>query len=194
MIAVEGTHASGKTTLVHALTSTLREHGINAACTGEPARSSPFIEDIVIHGRGGFDLAAEVDLFGAQLTTQLRAARHHTVLITDKTLFNVVAYARLLLPAADRPAVEAMTTLCMALAGWYDSVLYCSDIFDPRQPGDDFRVKVADRQRDVDQALCDLLRLAGSPLTEIPAALSTSDRVQWILTRLAEDGLLTALS
>ncbi len=41
----------------------------------EPARGSPFIEDVVVHAKGQFDLVTEVDLFAAQLSAQLRAAR-----------------------------------------------------------------------------------------------------------------------
>jgi thymidylate kinase len=93
VIAVEGTHASGKTTLVHALVSHYRERGVHVTCTEEPARTSPFMEDIVLRGLGTFDLAAELDAFAAMLTVQLRAARHHAVLIADKTTLNVVAYA-----------------------------------------------------------------------------------------------------
>ncbi|WP_433227551.1 hypothetical protein [Actinomadura formosensis] len=43
VIAVEGPHASGKTTLVHALTSHYREQGIHVTATGEAARHSPFM-------------------------------------------------------------------------------------------------------------------------------------------------------
>ena len=76
LVAIEGTHASGKTTLIHALVAHYRARGVLVDCTGEPARTSPLIEEIVIHGRGSFDLPTEVDLFAAQLTEQLRAARH----------------------------------------------------------------------------------------------------------------------
>ena len=54
MIAVEGTHASGKTTLTHALAAYYREQGIHVATVEEPARHSPFIEEIVVHGKGTF--------------------------------------------------------------------------------------------------------------------------------------------
>lgn len=94
LIAVEGTHASGKTTLVHALVAHYQAQGYLVGCSEEPARSSPFMEEIVIHGRGDFDLVAEVDLFGAQLSEQLRASRHLQLLICDKTVINVLAYAR----------------------------------------------------------------------------------------------------
>jgi thymidylate kinase len=51
VLAIEGTHASGKTTLAHALTAYYREHGIHVAVVEEPARHSPFIEEIVVHGK-----------------------------------------------------------------------------------------------------------------------------------------------
>ena len=106
MIAVEGTHASGKTTLTHALAAYYRERGIHVATVEEPARHSPFIEEIVVHGKGTFDLETEVDLFGAMLSAQLRAARQHTMIIADKTIANVMAYAWLVLqtPPGSREA------------------------------------------------------------------------------------------
>jgi len=193
VVAVEGTHASGKTTLVHALTSHLRERSVHTACTGEPARHSPFMEEIVIYGRGEFDLVAEFDLLGAQLTTQLRAARHQQLLVTDKTLANVVAYARLFLREADASAVDAMAGLCRAVAGMYDAVFYTSDVFDPRAGGDTFRARVADRQHEVDHALREACADAGLPLICVPTWLSTAQRVEWISAQLTERQLLPAL-
>jgi thymidylate kinase len=38
IVAVEGTHATGKTTLVHALTAHYRLRSVNVVCSGEPAR------------------------------------------------------------------------------------------------------------------------------------------------------------
>src|SRR6266436_1132310 len=85
VIAIEGTHASGKTTLTHALAAYYRERGIHVTTVEEPARHSPFIEEIVVHGKGAFDLETEVDLFAAQLSAQLRAAppAHHDRLRQD---------------------------------------------------------------------------------------------------------------
>ena len=118
VLAIEGTHASGKTTLTHALAAYYREQGIHVATVEEPARHSPFVEEIVVHGHGRFDLETEVDLFAAQLSAQLRAARQHTMIICDKTIANVLAYARIVLetPARSRAAVtlDAMDTFCRA--------------------------------------------------------------------------------
>ncbi|WP_067475245.1 AAA family ATPase [Actinomadura hibisca] len=184
VIAVEGTHASGKTTLVHALTSYYREHNVHVTCTDEPARSSPFMEEIVLHGNGTFDRAAELDAFGAQLTTHLRAARNQRLLITDKTLLNVVAYARLLLPPGDQRLVDAMQQLAAAAAPMYDAIFYTSDTYDPRQPGDRFRDKVADLQHAMDETLRQTAYETGLPLIEVPQGLTTCQRVAWISARL----------
>ncbi|WP_433145192.1 AAA family ATPase [Actinomadura nitritigenes] len=184
VIAVEGTHATGKTTLVHALTSHYRERGVHVTCTGEPARVSPFMEEIVLHGVGDFDVVAELDALGAQLTAQLRAARHHQLLICDKTLVNVVAYARMLLPPAARPVLEAMTHLCHATAPLYDVVLYTNDTFSPHQHGDRFRDKVASQQAELDELLRAELAAADLKPIVIPSGLSTSRRVEWTATTL----------
>ena len=121
VLAIEGTHASGKTTLTHALAAYYRERGIHVATVEEPARHSPFIEETVVHGKGAFDLECETDLFAAQLSAQLRAARQHTMIICDKTIANVLAYAWLVLetPPRSRGAatLAAMEAFCRAWAG-----------------------------------------------------------------------------
>ncbi len=61
VLAIEGTHASGKTTLVHGLAAHYRERGIHVATVEEPARGSPFIEEIVVHGKGRFDVGCEAE-------------------------------------------------------------------------------------------------------------------------------------
>lgn len=189
IVAVEGTHASGKTTLIHALTSYYRERGVHADCTGEPARSSPFMEEIVLHGKGDFDLVTELDTFAQQITGQLRAARHYDLLITDKTPLNVVAYARLLLPSQDNPVVEAMLQLCTATKTLYDAVLYTSDTYSPDQPGDAWRLKVASQQAQIDHLLRDLAAQAAMALIDVPRGLTTTERVCWASARLADLGL-----
>ena len=146
VIAVEGTQAAGKTTFVHALTAHLREQGINAACTGEPARTSPFMEDIVLHNQGSFDLVAEVDLFAQHFTVPLRAARHHQVLITDKTPANVLALAGLVLDLTEPATATVLGAADAFCRAWmphaYDAVVYCSDRYDQKAGGDRMREKV----------------------------------------------------
>lgn len=194
LVAVEGTHASGKTTLVHGLVAHYRAQGVLVDCTGEPARTSPFVEQIVIHGQGEFDLACEVDLFAAQLTMQLRAARHQQLLICDKTIMNVLAYARLVLgpPSGSHAAdvLEAMSTFCRAWAPVYDAVIYCPDRY--QQPGDPFRTKISHLQDDTASAVRTACTGSGVQLLDMPAGLDPASRVQWAASRvdplLAEAG------
>ena len=185
VIAMEGTHASGKTTLVHALTAAYRQRGVHVACTEEVARSSPFIEEIVIHGRGTFDLETEVDLFAAQLTSQLRTARHHALLICDKTIVNVLAYARLVLdsPPGSREAdvVAAMENFCRAWAPVYDAVFYCPDHYGAQHDGDPYRARVLDLQDATDRALRAACSDSDVSLVELPAGLTVDERVRQVM-------------
>lgn len=192
VLAIEGTHASGKTTLTHALAAHYRECGIHVGTVEEPARSSPFIEEIVVHGKGTFDLETEVDLFAAQLSAQLRAARQHTMVICDKTIANVLAYARLVLetPPRSRAAVSlaAMEEFCRAWAGTYDAVFYCCDRFSQRQTGDPYRAKVLD-QPAADRVVRSTCATVGQRVIDVPPNMTTLQRVDWVADQVTELGV-----
>ncbi|WP_018639384.1 AAA family ATPase [Parafrankia elaeagni] len=193
VVAVEGTHASGKTTLTHALAAYYRERGVHVACVPEPARNSPFIEEIVVHGRGEFDVECEVDLFAAQLTSLLRTARQHTMVIADKTIANVLAYAWLVLPGGPEgphaPVLRAMETFCRAWAPVYDAVFYCTDKFDQQQLGDPYRSRVLDIQPAADRVVRSICATVGQRIYDIPPNMPTSARVGWIAEQLTALGL-----
>jgi predicted ATPase len=193
VLAVEGTHASGKTTLTHALAAYYRERGIHVATVEEPARHSPFIEEIVVHGKGTFDLETEVDLFAAQLSAQLRAARQHTMIICDKTIANVLAYAWLVLETPPRSrtaaAVAAMEAFCHAWAGAYDAVFYCCDRFSQHQAGDPYRAKVLDLQPAADRVVRSTCATVGQRVIDIPPNMTTGQRVEWIAERVTKLGI-----
>ena len=195
LVGIEGSHAAGKTTLVHALTAQYRERGVLVDCTGEPARTSPFIEETVIHGKGGFDLVCEVDLYAAQLSATLRTTRHQNLVICDKTVVNVLAYARLVLatvPDSHEAAVlDAMVGFCRAWApATYDAVFYLPD----RYPhlADPMRAKVAHLQGETAEAVRATCADVGLSLLDVPAKLDVAGRVAWIVRRV--DPLLAGAS
>jgi len=196
VLAIEGTHASGKTTLTHALAAYYRERGIHVATVEEPARHSPFIEEIVVHSKGAFDLETEVDLFAAQLSAQLRAARQHTMVICDKTIANVLAYAWLVLETPPRSraaaALAAMEAFCHAWAGVYDAVFYCCDRFSQYQTGDPYRAKVLDLQPAADRVVRSTCATVGQRVIDIPPNMTTDQRVQWIAERVTSLGITQA--
>ena len=190
VLAIEGTHASGKTTLTHALAAYYRERGVHVATVEEPARNSPFIEEIVVHGRGGFDLETEVDLLAAQLSAQLRAARQHPMIICDKTIANVLAYTWLVLetPPHSRAAaaLAAMEQFCRAWAGVYDAVFYCCDHYSQHQPGDPYRAKVLDLQPAADRVVRANCGTVGQRVIDIPPSMTTAQRVDSIARRVTK--------
>ncbi|MDJ0463129.1 AAA family ATPase [Streptomyces sp. H27-C3] len=196
VVAVEGVQAGGKTTLVHALTAHYREQGINVTAMDEPARYSPFLEDIVLHNVGTFDLVAELDAFAQQLSVPMRAARHHSLLIADKTPANVIAYARTVLDLSEPGVgaiIAAMEALCrawMPLA--YDVVIFSRDRFDQKSGGDRFREKVLTLRDEVEAAVFKATVDSGVKVLELPTELSTEGRVEWIAGQLDGLGLAAA--
>ena len=187
LVGIEGTHASGKTTLVHALTAHYRERGVLVDCTGEPARTSPFIEETVIHGKGVFDLTTEVDLYAAQLSATLRASRHHDLVICDKTVVNVLAYARFVLAAQpgshDAAVLDAMAGFCRAWAPVaYDAVFYLPDRY--QHPHDPLRAKVAHLQAETAEAVRATCAEVGLPVVGVAAGLDVAERVAWVAQRV----------
>lgn len=197
VLAVEGTQAAGKTTLVHALTAHYREQGVHVTCTEEAARVSPFMEDVVLRGGSdgptSFDLVAELDLYAAQLSTQLRAARHHRMLITDKTIMNVSAYARLVLDTTDSTTGAVLAGLDALSAAWaptcYDAVIYAADHFAQDAGGDGYRRKVSHLQAEVDRAVRAACVGAGVPVLDLPTGLDTAARVAWVDQHVGTLGL-----
>jgi hypothetical protein len=99
LVADDGTHASGKTTLSYAVAALLlRRHGVHVGVLGEPARLSPFVDDVVIHKAGDFDMLLELDLFALQITQCVRGARSYDVVLADKIVINVLTYCKLVVP------------------------------------------------------------------------------------------------
>jgi hypothetical protein len=195
VLAVEGTQAAGKTTLVHALTAYYRERGIHVACTEEAARVSPYIDDIVLHDVGTFDLAAEIDLYAAQLSVQLRAARNYSLLITDKTVMNVTAYAELVLDTSDPRTAAVLGALKALSAAWapgaYDAVIYASDHFAQSSGGSDrYRSKVLGLQTAVGRCVRQACTATGVRILDLPVGLDTPARVRWIDGEVRRLGLV----
>lgn len=192
VVAVEGTQASGKTTLAGALVAHFREGGINAGYVAEAARTSPFVEEIIRHGVGAFDLITEADLFGAQLSAQLRAARQYELLIADKTIMNVAAHVRALLDMEDAQVAEfctAMEAFCRVLVSMYDAVVYCADQFPQDLVADPLRSKVVAYQGEIDVQLRYVLPHVGVHAMMLPLGLPTRERVRWTDEQLAVRGL-----
>lgn len=179
VLAVDGTHSSGKSTLVAALVDHYALAGVDVAGVGDQARHSPLIAAVVDDPNGTFDLAAELDLLAATITAQLRASVGHQLLVVDKTVSNVVSYAQILLDEPGHNVITSASRLCRA---WqpYDLVAHCRDHFDIDLADDPFRAKVTRLQATAGEHIRSGLQQAGYPLADLPTGLTTSQRVDWV--------------
>jgi predicted ATPase len=194
LVAFDGTHASGKTTLIYAVAALLRRWGVHVTTLGEPARASPFVDDVVIHNAGDFDMSLELDIFAAHITNALRAARLHDVVLADKTPTNVLAYCKMLIhiePGTwDAEMAGAMDGFCRAWGTAYDAVFFCQDHYLAEQRGDKYRSRVADLQVQADGLLRAEYARLGQPIIEVPRALDIGERARWVAVRMKKLGLI----
>lgn len=189
IIAFDGTHASGKTTLIYAVAASLRAQGIHCAVLPEPARKSSLVDDVVLRGVGDFDVPLEIDLIAAHVSQCINAARTHPVVLADKTPLNVLAYTELLVTPRDDVERDLLSSAEEFSRSWtrvYDLVFYCQDHFSPNQPGDEMRAKVVDIQSEVDRAVVRQYREADAPLYRIPPGLDLSARTLFATMRIKE--------
>jgi hypothetical protein len=179
--AFEGAHGTGKSTLAHALVAYYKARSVNAALVSETARRSAFIEAVVIHGSGSFGIEAELQLFAAQIAEEQLAARHHELIVCDKTLANVVGYARLLTSEVQDSAdlLDAMAGLVAAYASYYDTVFYMSEMYDPSKTKDPYRPLDQKFQVDADRYIRRACEDTGIILTDFPRGLDMQAQVEW---------------
>lgn len=185
IIAIEGSHGTGKSTLVHALTAHYKSSNIHAASLAELARESPFVEETVIHKYAEFDLSAELHLFASQIAREQLLARFHQLLICDKTIANVLGYSRIFLPndssAFQIEMLAHLQTFCRIYATQYDAVIFVSDVYDLLSTQDPFRPKDIEFQRQADESIKNVCREMNIPLMELPLGLSLAEKVAWVV-------------
>lgn len=114
------------------------------------------------------------------------------MLIADKTVINVLAYARMLLDIVpgshDAAVLDAMEHFCRAWAPSYDLVFFTRDHY--TQPNDGFRAKVAGLQDSAATTLRAFYDQLGVAVIDVPLGLETDQRVEWVARRVAESGLV----
>lgn len=184
LIAFDGTHASGKTTLKYLIAAKLKEKGINCVVLPEPARNSVLVDDVVLRNIGEFDIPLEVDLIMNHISLCIRGARDGEIILSDRTPVNVLAYTRLLVDSLDEMEnglLERCESLVEKWINFYDLVFYCQDFYQVDIAKDALRSKVVEIQSDVDLETRNLYERFGCSLQYIPKGFSSEEKANFIM-------------
>src|SRR4051794_38299771 len=189
VIAIEGAHATGKSTLAHALVCELmRRHKRVAICI-DVARRSPFVEAVVMHGAATFDLATQLHLFGAQVAEEQILARTADFVVCDKSMISAIAYARVLLEGKmssdDVDVVAAMRTFARAYSSRYDGIVLLSEFRDVSSVSDPLRLNDTGVRELAQEYVTEELAHARARVLPMPDGLHTQAQVRWILAQTA---------
>jgi predicted ATPase len=192
IVAIEGTQASGKSTLAHAMVSYWREQGVHTGFADEAARSSPLIEEVLTGVRPTFDIACEVDLFAAQISIQVRVARLHQLVIADKTIANLLAYCKHVFQEctdSEAEIIAAMRHFCYAWSASYDAIILCQDNFDQHLESPTYKQPIFSYQPFIAKYLEDILADMRRPIIRVPLGLTTSQRLRHVVNELEQYGI-----
>lgn len=187
VIVVEGTHGSGKTTLVHALAAELKREGVHIGVVQEVARRSPFVEEVAVHRLRNYDIHADLHLFATHIAEEQRAGRQYDLVLVDRSIISVLAYAEVFgsaITLEDQRLIAVMRDFTRAYVSLYDAVLFLDDVYDMATTADKFRPT----DRLVQQRAHDALRRATSELYPnviyVPTGLSLPERTEFVMERI----------
>lgn len=192
VVAIEGAHGSGKTTLTHSVVATLRAQGVDATDVPESARLSPFFEAAFLYNGYLLDEWAELHLLGDQIAAEQVRARNCGLLVADRTVLNVISYWKVRFPnniLMERGVFLAARKFLLAYCrNVYDVIFLSDDSYsnstDPiRETDEDFRCAV---KAQIDEDLAEL----DVDMVRIPKGLSTGERSFFICEAIEAHGLL----
>jgi hypothetical protein len=192
LIAIEGTHCAGKTTLATALCARLLEDGHRAGLVTEVVRDNPAIIDLINRG-APFTLDSQIQLAAHHLHTEATRLIGHDIVVTDRSAFNVLAYLAAQDMTNGTPDDHALAD---ALAGFlnryssrYALIFHCQDRY-TIDAADPLRSGTASWQATVARSLDAVVADAHCPVVPVPTGLSTSERIAFALHHLEAGGHL----
>ena len=187
IIAIDGAHGTGKTTVVHAVAARLKQEGVHLAVQADVARMSSLVEEVVVHRKGDIDLSTELHILGRQLSGEQELAREHELVVCDKSALSVIAYTRLFLDEAmsdeDRTLFEAFARAVRCYSAGYDQVFLLQDLYPLEQGEDSYRpVDPQQRHRAVNLIEGEWNQIQ-TAVHAVPEGLDTQRKVDWILSQ-----------
>jgi len=138
------------------------------------------------------DLTCEIDLFAAQISAQVRAARLHKLVIADKTIANVLAYCQVAMPAPsaeEHAVISAMNRFCRAWAASYDAIILCQDRYEQHLESKTYTKPLFAYQAAVAERLESVLAEIDRPTIRLPLGLTTTERLSVTIDGLEHLGI-----
>lgn len=189
LVAFDGTHASGKTTLKYCVAARLKANGVNCVVLPEPARNSALVDDVVLRNAGSFDIPLEVDLIIQHISQCIRGTRNGEVILSDRTPVNVLAYTNVLVSSQDKlenELLEKCDSLVGIWANFYDLIFYCQDYYEMDINRDNLRSKVTGIQEEIDLETRKQYERFGCELHYIPTKLSLEEKADFVIKTMQE--------
>lgn len=185
MVAIEGVHGSGKTTLVHSAVGYFRAKGINATDVPESARSSPLFEAALLYDGPAIDEWAELHLLGDQIANEQLKAHNAELVISDRAVLNVASYWRVRFshcePITGGVFSAARKFLLEYCRSVYDVVFLLTD--DYGEPSDRLRESDQHFRRavalQIEEDLAELAAL-GTDVVHVPRGASHATRLRFV--------------
>lgn len=185
IIAIEGTHGTGKTTLTYALASELTANGHPTKVVSEVVRRSPWFQE-ALRSDGMVEPHALLHLFADQLRLEIAATMHETThVILDRTVFSCLGYWVL----RSKEPEESMTLrACRSVAHvhgkHYDHVVYCGDRYPLAEMHDPLRDKDEAFRERADNEIRAAIDLGNVMRSDLPTGLIVARKVKWVTDML----------
>lgn len=184
LIAFDGSHASGKTTLKYAVAAKLKEMGLDCVVLSEPARNNPLVDDVVLRDHEEFDIPLEIDLLMNHISSCIRGTRNGNVILSDRTPVSVIAYTNLLVKSKDDKELDIWKKCDGLVESWikfYDLIFYCQDFYSENENQDKMRCKVVGMQQPVNLETRKQYEKFNCNLQYIPRELTLEKKADWVI-------------
>lgn len=194
LLAFDGTHASGKTTLIYQVAAKLKEKNLNCTVLPEPARNSALVDDVVLREIDTFDIPLEIDLIMNHISQCIRGTRNSEIILSDRTPVNVIAYTNLLISSnneTENDLFDKCIDLVKTWTAFYDMIFYCQDHYKIDLYADTLRSQVVEIQDEVDFETRKQYKKLNCNIYFIPKGLSLDEKTDFVLDKIKEKLNLT---
>ena len=191
VVAIEGSHGTGKTTLAHGVAATLSAKGYPVTMVGEVVRSSSWFQEALLRGDGTLEVDGFIHLFADQLRQEMEATIQSAFAVLDRTVLSCLGYWNLRVRSPRRTGQirEALEQVARLHAARYDVLVYSRDMY-PLEDGQDvFRETDETFRMRSDRAIRACISRIGLRPIDIPRGFGVGEKIEWVVGRLDGTGI-----